>query len=153
LEIANSKMMKPLIGSEVAEKIGEQLPGAVVEYNDTSVLVKSESIFDACRLLYQTAGLDFDYLVNLTGVDYLDYLEVVYHLVSMKHNHSLVLKTRCYDREQPTVPSVVSVWKGADFQEREVYDLLGIRFDGHPNMKRIFLWEGFQGHPLRRDYL
>ena len=153
MEIANSKMMKPLIGSEVAEKIGEQLPGAVVEYNDTSVLVKSESIFDVCRLLYQTTGLDFDYLVNLTGVDYLDYLEVVYHLVSMKHNHSLVLKTRCHDREQPTVPSVVSVWKGADFQEREVYDLLGIRFDGHPNMKRIFLWEGFQGHPLRRDYL
>lgn len=152
METANSKMMKPLIGSEVAEKIGGQLPGAVVEY-DTAVLVKSESIFEVCRFLNQTAGLDFDYLVNLTGVDYLDYLEVVYHLVSMKHNHSLVLKTRCYDREQPTVPSVTPVWKGADFQEREVYDLLGIRFEGHPNMKRIFLWEGFQGHPLRRDYL
>ena len=146
-------MMKPLIGSEVAAKIGGQLPGAVVEYNDTAVLVKSESTFEVCRFLNQTAGLDFDYLVNLTGVDYLDYLEVVYHLASMKHNHSLVLKTRCYDREQPTIPSVVSVWKGADFQEREVYDLLGIRFDGHPNMKRILLWEGFQGHPLRRDYL
>ncbi len=152
METANSKMMKPLIGSEVAEKIGEQLPGAVVECN-TAVLVKSESIFEVCRFLNQTAGLDFDYLVNLTGVDYLNYLEVVYHLVSMKHNHSLVLKTRCYDREQPTVPSVTPVWKGADFQEREVYDLLGIRFEGHPNMKRIFLWEGFQGHPLRRDYL
>jgi len=146
-------MTKPLIGKEVAEKIAEQLPGAVVEYNETAVLLKSESIFEVCRFLNQTAGLDFDYLVNLTGVDYLDYLEVVYHLASMKHNHSLVLKTRCYDREQPTVPSVTPVWKGADFQEREVYDLLGIRFEGHPNMKRIFLWEGFQGHPLRRDYL
>jgi NADH:ubiquinone oxidoreductase subunit C len=64
-----------------------------------------------------------------------------------------VLKTRCNDREQPVVPSVISVWQGADFQEREIYDLLGIRFAGHPNMKRIFLWEGFKGHPLRRDYL
>lgn len=152
METANSKMMKPLIGSEVAKKIGEQLPGAVVEYN-TAVLVKSESIFEVCRFLNQTAGLDFDYLVNLTGVDYLNYLEVVYHLVSMKHNHSLVLKTRCYDREQPTVPSVTPIWEGANLQEREVYDLLGIRFEGHPDMKRIFLWEGFQGHPLRRDYL
>ncbi len=152
METANSKMMKPLIGSEVAKKIGEQLPGAVVEYN-TAVLVKSESIFEVCRFLNQTAGLDFDYLVNLTGVDYLNYLEVVYHLVSMKHNHSLVLKTRCYDREQPAVPSVTPIWEGANLQEREVYDLLGIRFEGHPDMKRIFLWEGFQGHPLRRDYL
>ncbi len=146
-------MTKPLIGKEVAEKVGEQLPGAVVEHNETVVLVKSESIFEVCRFLNQTAGLDFDYLVNLSGVDYLDYLEVVYHLVSMKHNHSLVLKIRCYDREQPAVPSVTPIWKGADFQEREVYDLLGIRFEGHPNMKRILLWEGFQGHPLRRDYL
>jgi len=153
LETANSKMTKPLIGKEVAEKIAEQLPRAVVEYNETAVSVKSESVFEVCRFLYQTAGLDFDYLVDLTGVDYLDYLEVVYHLTSMKHNHSLVLKTRCYDREQPAVPSVTPIWKGADLQEREVYDLLGIRFDGHPNMKRIFLWEGFQGHPLRRDYL
>ena len=146
-------MTKPLIGKEVAEKVGEQLPGAVVEYNERVVSVNSESIFEVCRFLNQTAGLDFDYLVDLTGVDYLDYLEVVYHLVSMKHNHSLVLKTRCYHREQPAVPSVTSIWKGADFQEREVYDLLGIRFEGHPNMKRILLWEGFQGHPLRRDYL
>jgi len=146
-------MTKPLIGKEVAEKVEEQLPGAVVEHNETVVLVKSESIFEVCRFLNQTAGLDFDYLVNLSGVDYLDYLEVVYHLVSMKHNHSLVLKTRCHDREQPAVPSVTPIWKGANFQEREVYDLLGIRFEGHPNMKRIFLWEGFRGHPLRKDYL
>ena len=153
METANSKMTKPFIANEAAAKIGGQLPGAVVEYNETAVLVKSELVSEVCGFLNQTAGLDFDYLVNLTGVDYLDYLEVVYHLVSMKHNHSLVLKARCYDREQPTLPSVTPIWQGADFQEREVYDLLGIRFEGHPNMKRIFLWEGFQGHPLRRDYL
>ena len=146
-------MTKQLAGSEVAKRIGEQLPGAIIGHDNSAILVESNSILEVCRYLNQTAGLDFDYLVNLTGVDYLDYLEVVYHLASLKHNHSLVLKTRCHDREQPAVPSVTSVWQGADFQEREAYDLLGIRFEGHPNMKRIFLWEGFQGYPLRRDYL
>ncbi len=146
-------MTKQLTGSEVANKIGGQLPGTIVGYDDSTILVKSEAILEVCRFLKQTSGLDFDYLVNLSGVDYLDYLEVVYHLASLKNNHSLVIKTRCYDREKPTVPSITSIWQGADFQEREAYDLLGIRFEGHPNMKRIFLWEGFQGHPLRRDYL
>ncbi|HEY49880.1 MAG TPA: NADH-quinone oxidoreductase subunit C [Dehalococcoidia bacterium] len=146
-------MTKPLIAKEVAEKIGGQLPEAVVECNESGVLVKSDSLLQACQFLYQTDGLNFDYLVNLTGVDYLDYIEVVYHLVSMRHNHSIVIKTRCYDREQPSVPSVIDIWHGADYQEREVYDLLGIRFEGHPNMKRIFMWEGFEGYPLRRDYL
>jgi len=146
-------MTKQLAGSEVAKRIGEQLPGTIVGHGYSAVLVKSDSISEVCRFLNKTADLDFDYLVNLTGVDYLDYLEVVYHLASLKHNHSLVLKIRCYDREHPTVPSVTTIWQGADFQEREIYDLLGIRFEGHPNMKRIFLWEGFKGHPLRRDYL
>jgi NADH:ubiquinone oxidoreductase subunit C len=86
-------------------------------------------------------------------VDYMDYFEVVYHLISLKHNHSLVLKTRCHDRGKPVVPSVVSLWRSADFQEREAYDLMGIVFDGHPNLRRLLLWEGFAGHPLRRDYL
>lgn len=146
-------MTKPLIGTEVAEKIEKHLPGAVVEAGENSILLNSESVLDICRFLNQTAGLDFDYLTNLTAVDYLDYFEVVYHLVSLKHNHSLVLKARCFNRENSTIPSVTSIWGGADFQEREVYDLLGINFDGHYNMKRIFLWEGFQGHPLRRDFL
>jgi NADH-quinone oxidoreductase subunit C len=146
-------MTKQLTGSEVAKKIGQQLPGAVAGYDDSAILIETGSILEVCRFLKQTDGLDFDYLVNLTGVDYLDYFEIVYHLASLKHNHSLVLKTRCYDREQPTVPSIISIWKGADLQEREAYDLMGIRFEGHPNMKRIFLWEGFRGHPLRRDYL
>ena len=146
-------MTKSLVGKDVADRIGGQFPGAAVGFDSSAILLKSESILEVCRFLNKTAGLDFDYLVNLTGVDYLDYLEVVYHLLSLKHNHSLVLKTRCYNREQPVVPSVTSVWQGADFQEREIYDLLGIRFEGHPNMKRIFLWEGFKGHPLRRDYL
>ena len=146
-------MTKPLAGKDAAEKIGTQLPQSVVEYDDTSVFVEPNSISQACSFLNQTPGLEFDYIDNLTAVDYLDYFEVVYHLVSLQHNHSLVLKTRLHDRENPVVPSVTNIWTGADFQEREVWDLFGIRFEGHPNLKRILLWEGFEGHPLRRDFL
>jgi NADH-quinone oxidoreductase subunit C len=64
-----------------------------------------------------------------------------------------MVKVQCYDRENPSLPSVVGLWQGADFQEREIYDLFGIRFEGHPNLKRIFLWEGFEGHPLRKDFI
>jgi NADH-quinone oxidoreductase subunit C len=146
-------MTKPLSGRELAQQIAEHVPEAIVEADEAAVIVQSQSLFEVMRFVKETAELDFDYLVSITAVDYWDYLEVVYHLVSIALNHSLVLKTRCYDRDNPEVPSVVELWQGADFQEREVYDLLGIRFDGHPSLRRIFLWEGFQGYPLRRDYL
>ncbi len=146
-------MTVALKGSEVARQIKERFPDAVVETGDTSVIVKAECLLQVAEFLKGTVGLEFDYLNWLTGVDYLDYFEVVYYLVSLKHNHSLVLKTRCFGREAPDVPSVVGLWRSADFQEREAYDLMGITFKGHPNLKRIALWEGFQGHPLRRDYL
>jgi NADH-quinone oxidoreductase subunit C len=78
---------------------------------------------------------------------------VIYHLTSMEQNHSLVVKTRCYGRENLSVSSITGLYDGANPQEREIYDLLGISFEGHPNMKRMLLWDGFQGHPLRKDYL
>jgi NADH-quinone oxidoreductase subunit C len=146
-------MTVALPGKEMASKIGEAIPQTVISVADSSITVKSQQLFQVAKFLKETPGLEFDFLVNISGVDYLDYIEVVYHLVSLKHNHSLVLKTVCPDRENPVVPSVVSLWRGADFLEREEYDLMGVRFEGHPNLKRIYLWEGFQGHPLRRDYL
>ncbi len=121
--------------------------------SDTAIVVKSESLFDVAHFLKSSPEFDFDYLTSITAVDYYDYFEVVYQLTSMEHNHSLVMKTRCYNRDNPAVPSVVSLWRGADFQEREIYDLMGISFEGHPNLKHIVLWEGFEGHPLRKDYL
>ncbi len=142
-----------LNGEEVAKKITEVVPGSVAAADKMAVVVGSKSLYQVAEFLKSTSGLDFDYLNDLTAVDYLDYFEVVYHLTSLKHNHSLVLKTRCYEREKPIVSSVVSLWRAADFQEREVYDLMGITFEGHPNLKRLLLWEGFAGHPLRRDYL
>jgi len=146
-------MTVSLSAAEVIKQIATDFPEAVFETSDQSVMVKGESLFEVAQYLKNSQGLDFDYLTSITAIDYYDYFEVVYHLTSLKHNHSLVLKTRCYDRAKPTLPSVVSLWRGADFQEREIYDLMGIGFTGHPNLKRIVLWQGFEGHPLRKDYL
>ncbi|MDO8567622.1 MAG: NADH-quinone oxidoreductase subunit C [Dehalococcoidales bacterium] len=141
-----------LSGKDTAAKIEPQLPGSVVESGSDTLIVKKDSLLAVATLLKQTAGLDFDYLASVTSTDYGDYFEVVYHLTSMQHTHSLILKTRIYGRDNPTVPSVISLWKGADLQEREIFDLMGIKFEDHPNMKRIVLYEGFEGHPLRKDY-
>lgn len=146
-------MTVALNGEEIAKKIAEAYPNSVAAADKAAVVVTNQSLYAVAEFLKSTPGLDFDYLNDLTAVDYLDYLEVVYHLSSLKHNHSLVLKTRCYEREEPVVTSVVRLWRAADYQEREVYDLMGITFEGHPNLKRLLLWEGFVGHPLRRDYL
>ena len=117
------------------------------------MLVKKENLFEVIEYLKNNSELDFDYLNYITATDYYDYFEVVYQLTSREHNHTLVLKTRCYERDNHSLPSIVSLWRGADLQEREIYDLIGITFEGHPNLKRLVLWEGFEGYPLRKDYL
>ena len=146
-------MTLALSGEEIGAKIEEKFQGSIVESGKDSFLVRSEFLLTVADYLKNTPALDFDFLSFITAVDYHDYFEVVYRLASLKHNHSLVMKTRCYGRDNLSLPSVVSLWRGADFQEREIYDLMGISFDGHPNMRRIFLWDSFEGHPLRRDYL
>lgn len=95
----------------------------------------------------------YDYLSSVTGVDYLpdDRMEVVYHLYRSTGGSGLVIKTQT-PRNNAVVPSLVSIYPGADFQEREAWDLLGIRFEGHPDLRRILMWEGFEGHPLRKDW-
>ena len=146
-------MTVALSGKEIASQLEEKFPESTVESSQDCLVVKSDSLLAVAAFLKDTPGLDFNYLNYVTAIDYYDHFEVVYMLSSMEHNHSLVMKTRCYDRENPALPSVVGLWQGADFQEREIYDLMGIRFEGHPNMKRIFLWEGFPGHPLRKDFI
>lgn len=146
-------MTEALAAKKIARQIEKEFPGCVVESSAESLLLKGESLLEIANYLKTTPGLDFDYLTAVTAVDYYDYFEVIYQLASLKHNHSLLLKARCYSRENPSLPSVASLWRGADFQEREIYDLFGISFEGHPNLRRIVLWEGFQGHPLRKDYL
>jgi NADH-quinone oxidoreductase subunit C len=148
-----SNAIKQLNVEEVAWKLTTAFPESVVAAGKDMLIVADKFLYQVAEFLKNNGDFDFNYLVNLTSADYVDYFEVVYHLVSLNRNHCLTLKTRCYDRENPAVASVVSLWRSADLQEREVYDLMGINFTGHPNMKRLLLWEGFQGHPLRRDYL
>jgi NADH-quinone oxidoreductase subunit C len=146
-------MTLAISGEKIAKQVEKQFPGCVAESTAGSLLVKAEALLEVAAYLKNTPGLDFDYLTMLTAVDYLDCFEVVYYLTSIEHNHSLVLKARCYQRDNPVLTSVTGLWQTADFQEREIYDLLGISFEGHPNLRRIALWEGFDGHPLRKDFL
>ena len=146
-------MTVSLSGTEATSQIAKHFPDAVSEASGYAIVVKSESFFEVAEYLKNSKEFEFDYLTHITAVDYYDCFELVYQLTSLKYNHSLVLKMRCYDRNKSIVPSVVSLWRGADYQEREIYDLMGISFEGHPNLKPIVLWEGFEGHPLRKDYL
>ncbi|MFC1937597.1 NADH-quinone oxidoreductase subunit C [Chloroflexota bacterium] len=145
-------MTVALSGEEIAGKLEIQFAGSIVEATQDYLVIKGESLLDMASFLKTTPGLEFDYLTYVTATDYVDYFEVVYQLTSLKHNHGTILKVRCHDRENPTVPSVVSLWRGADLQEREIHDLLGISFKGHPNLKPLLLWDGFKGYPLRKDY-
>ena len=147
-------MTTPWSGAALAEAIEAFAPGSVENSQSTDVWIKSDSIADVCEGLKTRSEFKFDLLNSVTAVDYIDHFEVVYHLTSLPMNASAILKTRVgLGRSEAFVPSVVSVWRGADYQEREVWDLMGIRFEGHPNHKRIMLWEGFPGHPLRKDYV
>ncbi|MDP2932196.1 MAG: NADH-quinone oxidoreductase subunit C [Chloroflexota bacterium] len=136
---------------EIAAKLEKQFPGSVIESTEDSLVVKSESLPGIAAFLKSAPDLEFDYLTGITAVDYRRYFEVVYQFASTVRNHSLVLKVRSYDRNSPVLPSLVSVWRGAELQEREIYDLFGIKFEGHPGLKRIFLWDGFPGYPLRKE--
>lgn len=146
-------MTLALNASDVAVRVRERFPDAVLEAGGNSLLVRKERLSDVASFLRDADGLELNYPCMVSAVDWWDYFDVVYYLNSLTRNHSLYLKTRAYGRERPTVPSLVSVWRGCDFQEREVYDLMGIQFEGHPNLKRILLWEGFEGHPLRKDFI
>ena len=146
-------MTVALSGKDLAGQIEEKFPGSIEESSQESLVVKSDSLLAVLAFLKDTDTLKFDYPNYITAVDYYSYFEVVYQLTSLEHNHSIIIKTRSYDRENPSVPSIIGLYQGADLQEREIYDLMGITFEGHPNLKRILLWDGFEGHPLRKDYI
>ncbi len=130
----------------VAEGVLEVKSAAVPE-----LLVRADRIAEICQYLNSTPGLEFNYLINLTAVDWANYFELVYHLHSIRTGRTVTLRARV-DHDDPVVPSVAGIWEAANFQERETYDLFGIRFDGHPDLKRILLYDEFEGHPLRKDY-
>jgi NADH-quinone oxidoreductase subunit C len=142
-----------------------------------SLLVDPANLLDVCRVLRDTPELDYDLLSNVTGVDWPDaakadavavpaegegnqvsvggFLEVLYHLYSTRRRVGpLVLRARTADRaENVAIPSVVAVFRSAEFQEREIFDLYGVRFSGHPDLRRILMWDEFEDHPMRKDYV
>ena len=116
------------------------------------VTVPPSRLYLLARQLREREEALFDYLFCLTGVDYGQDLGVVYHLRSTIYDHVVVLKTRTSDREHPELDSVADIWKTADFHEREVFDLLGIKFKNHPDLRRLFM-DNSWGFPLRKDYV
>ncbi|PKB79925.1 MAG: hypothetical protein BZY88_10760 [SAR202 cluster bacterium Io17-Chloro-G9] len=142
-----------LTGQVLADRLAFGVPGATVRWDEDALWVNPSRVADVARFMKDDTELDCQFLNSITAVDFIDRMEIVYHLTSLNQQHTAVLKTELSGRDSLAVPSVYGVWRGADFQEREVWDLMGVHFEGHPNMKRIMLWEGFDGHPLRKDYL
>lgn len=118
------------------------------------ILVQPAAIAEVCRFLHDDPDLRFDCLSNQSGVDYKakGVIEVVYHLHSYQHRHWIVLKVDA-PRDNPVVPTVEGVWKAANWLEREIFDLLGVEFDGHPDLRRILMPEDWIGYPLRKDFV
>ncbi|MBN1368931.1 MAG: NADH-quinone oxidoreductase subunit C [Dehalococcoidaceae bacterium] len=138
--------------NRIVEALPQNLASSVIAIEDHGLIIQPERLTDIAAFLKVEPGMELDYLCSITGVDCINYFEIDYLLYSIKLNHRCTLKVRLADKSEPAVPSLAGLWLGAELQEREIFDLLGINFSGHPDMKRIFLWEGFPGHPLRKDY-
>jgi NADH-quinone oxidoreductase subunit C len=135
-------------------RFGERVIASDVDVKDPWIEVQADGLVEIARFLRDEPELSFDYLVNLTGVDLKaeDALQVVYHLYSYRHRHPLVLKVKAR-RDDPKVPTVEGVWKAANWQEREAYDLVGIVFTGHSDLRRLLMPEDWVGYPLRKDFV
>ena len=144
-------MTRALNASDVAGRLQGVAEGMSAAGNELHVA--PESLTHVCRRLKEEPDLAMDFLSSITAVDCLDSFQLVSHLTALTHTHSLVLKTTLRGRDTVEAPSLTGVWQAADLQEREVWDLMGVRFTGHPNLKRVLTWEGFPGHPLRKDHL
>ncbi len=134
------------------EELKKALPSAVtstgMQLDKPMAVIKKEELLNAAEKVKE---MGFDHLSVITGVDYKDRFEVVYNFFSYKKKENLVLKV-VLEHEKPEIDSLTPLWKGADWLERETYDLVGIKFQGHPDPRRILLPDGWLGHPLRKDY-
>jgi NADH-quinone oxidoreductase subunit C len=150
-------------GPDILARLQARFSDAVLDsharHDDHTAVIDRAAVVDVLRFCRDTADLSFDMLMDLTAVDYLTYpgqeagprFEVVYHLYSVSQNHRIRLKVRV-DEDDPVVPSAVPLWPIANWFEREVWDMFGIQFAGHPDLRRLLLYEEFEGHPLRKDY-
>jgi NADH-quinone oxidoreductase subunit C len=135
-------------------RFGEAVGDLVGAGRDASLTVAPAALLEVARFCRTDPALAFDCLSNLSGVDYpkREVIQVVYHLYSYRHRHALALRADAA-REAPVLPSLAGVWSHAEWQEREVFDLLGVRFEGHPDLRRLLMPEDWPGHPLRKDFV
>lgn len=149
---------------QLRETVLQAVPGVTLEViastpaaQQPALLVDREHVVAVAKFLKEDSRYQFDYCSCVTGVDYLakNFIEVVYHLYSVaKKQGPVVLKVRApRELEQCNVPSLTPVWRGCEFQEREAYDLYGVKFDGHPDLRRILMWDEFTDYPMRKDYV
>ena len=145
---------------EARDKLAGLIESAEVAFNELNLVVSKDKLLDTCLALRDNDPFACEELIDLTGVDYSEYgngkwqglrYAVVYHLLSIKHNHRIRLKV-FVDGEPPLVDSVVNIWSSANWYEREAFDLFGIIFEGHPDLRRILTDYGFVGHPFRKDF-
>lgn len=139
----------------VVEVLVEQFP-EMVELPEATGLyptcwVKSEALLEVIGRLRNDPEFNFQYLADLTAVEYEDQMVIVYHLMSLEDGNLVCLKVKT-DLIEPSAPSITPLWPAADYQEREAYDLMGVQFEGHPNLKRILCPDDFEGHPLRKAF-
>jgi NADH-quinone oxidoreductase subunit C len=143
--------------NEIHERLTAKFGDAVGPLSEPKLdpfcVVKADRIAEIARYLKTTPGIELDFCEDVAGVDWpkRNVIEVVYHLLSYKHRHTFKLKVEA-DRAAPSVPTVECVWKTANWFEREIYDLFGVDFPGHPDLRRIMLPDDWVGHPLRKDY-
>ena len=142
----------------ITKIINEKFSGAVLEsgapYGDETVVIDRARLFEVLAFLKTYPTTPFNLLLDICGVDYLGKeprFEVVYHLYSLSQRARLRVKVKLSESDL-TIPSVMGIWEAADWFEREAYDMYGIHFEGHPKLKRLMMWEEFQGYPLRKDY-
>jgi len=138
---------------QLKQRLEEVMPDAVFPENKqfTEVIVPGDKLHAFCENLKRSPDLLFDYLIDLTAVDWNDHFMMVYHLTSTEFHHKLVVKSRIDDREKPVADTLSDLWKTAEYHEREVYDMFGISFRNHPDLSRLFLDDDY-GFPLRKDF-
>ena len=141
-----------LPGERVAERIRETVPDGVREVHAEYVVLEPERAYPAMQVIRDDDVLDGKFLVQLCSVDQITRIDVVYHFSSLAQNHIFEVKVPA-DHDEPRVQSITPLWIGANLQEREVYDLMGVQFDGHPDLTRLFLWDKVPGYPLRKDFM
>jgi NADH/F420H2 dehydrogenase subunit C len=152
-EFMTNEALQDLISSWMPDPLDTGLEFSEEGSQFLNITVQPEQLHQLMSQLKSDSATQFDYLFCLSGVDWETSLGVVYHLESTIHRHIIVVKVQTSDREHPTFDTVSDIWKTAEFHEREVFDFFGITFNKHPNLKRLFLTEDWDGFPLRKDYV